>query len=93
MAETPLAEVAEKKAEAKMEADVKVASEPDAVHGVKTLTKSPAVTASTVTGAAIGAMAGGPPGAVIGAVVGYTVEKHRVLGGPVGRLMRMLKRG
>ena len=93
MADTPLAETAEKKAEAKMVADVAVATEHDALHGVKTMIKSPAVTASAVTGAAIGAMAGGPPGALIGAGVGYLVERHRVLGGPVGRLMKFFKRG
>ena len=93
MADSPLAETAETKAEAKMVADVKVASEHDAVHGVKTMIKSPAIVASTVTGAAIGAAAGGPPGALIGAGVGFLVEKHRILGGPAGRLMKFFKRG
>jgi uncharacterized membrane protein (DUF441 family) len=93
MADTPLAETAEKKAEAKMTADVAVATEHDALHGVKTMVKSPAVVASTVAGAAIGAMAGGPPGALIGAGVGFLVEKHKIASGPVGRLMRFFKRG
>jgi len=80
------AKEAEAKADAKAQADHVVATEPHAVHGVKMMFGSPTVIASTVTGAGIGALAGGPPGALVGAVVGNLVERHRVMGGPVGWL-------
>jgi hypothetical protein len=91
MADVPVVEKAVDKAEAKAEADAKVATETHTTHGVRTMIKSPDIVASTITGAGIGALYGGPPGAVIGAGIGYLVERYRVLGGPVGALLRQVR--
>jgi hypothetical protein len=89
-AETTVAQ-AETKADAKVAADQAVASEPHAVHGVRTMIKSPEVVASTLAGAGIGAALGGPPGAAVGAVIGFATEHFRVLGGPVGRVFHAVR--
>lgn len=86
-----IAQQAEAKAESKVEADHKVATEPHAIHGVMTMFKSPAMAASIVTGAGIGALYGGPVGAVVGGVIGGVVERKRILGGPVGILIRKIR--
>lgn len=80
----PLAKQAEAKADAKAEADHKVAIEPHALHAVKMMAGSPTVMGSTLVGAGIGAGLGGPPGALVGAVIGHYVEKYQIAGGPVG---------
>ena len=92
-AQAELAKQAETKVDAKAAADVAVATDPHAIHGVQKTFKSPDVKASAATGALIGAAAGGPPGAVIGGLIGYAVEKYQIAGGPIGKLMGMLKRG
>jgi hypothetical protein len=89
-AETTVAQ-AETKADAKVAADQAVASEPHAVHGVRTMLKSPAIVGSTLAGAGIGAALGGPPGAAVGAVAGFLIERHRIFFGPVGRIYHAIR--
>jgi hypothetical protein len=92
MSDTPdLAAQAQAKAEAKANADHTVATEPHARHGIRMAFGSPTVVASTLTGAGIGAMAGGPPGALVGGVIGNLVERHGIMGGPVGWIWKKVR--
>lgn len=73
------------KAQDKAKADIAVATDPHASHGVVLSVKSPKVLGSTAVGAGIGMAIAGPPGAVLGALVGLAAEKYQIAGGPVGR--------
>jgi hypothetical protein len=86
-----LASQAEDKANAKAEADVRVATVPEALHHVKMAIHAPSVWGSTAAGAAIGAAFGGPPGVPIGALVGFAVERYQIFGGPIGRAFHKLR--
>jgi hypothetical protein len=79
------------KADAKADADHKVASEVHTIHGVRAMVKSPGIVGSTLAGAGIGAAMGGPPGAAVGAVAGFIVERYKILGGPAGKIYHAIR--
>ena len=58
MADINVAEQADKKAEAKVEADHKVATEPHTIHGVRRMLGAPGMIPSIAAGAGIAALAG-----------------------------------
>jgi outer membrane lipoprotein SlyB len=90
-ATTPLAAQAEAKHEAKLIADAKVATLPEALHHIKMEVGSPPVLASTAVGAILGAPLGGPVGSLVGAGIGFLVERYHVASGPVGRAYHWLR--
>ena len=93
MADINVAEQADKKAEAKVEADHKVATEPHTIHGVRRMLGAPGMIASVLAGGALGAVlvGGGWVPVAVGSGIGFLVEKYQVLGGPVGRLARKIR--
>jgi len=92
MTDINVAEQADKKAEAKVEADHKVATEPHTIHGVRRMLGASGMIPSIAAGAGIGALAvGGWPAIVVGSVIGFGIEKYQVLGGPLGRAWRKVR--
>ena len=93
MADINVAEQADKKAEAKVEADHKVATEPHTIHGVRRMLAAPGMIPSILAGTGIAALVttGGWVPLAIGGVIGFGVERFQVLGGPAGRLYRKIR--
>lgn len=87
----PTLDQAVAKAQAKANADVAVATDPHAVHGVNLLPAAPTALGAAATGALAGAAIGGPPGAAVGGLVMYVVEKYQIMGGPVGKIWKHVK--
>lgn len=88
---SPQAAEATAKAVAKNAADATVATDKNAKHGVVYTVKSPKVWASAAAGAGAGAVVAGPPGALAGAIIGGMVQRHNVAGGPIGKLIDVVK--
>ena len=93
MADINVAEQADKKAEAKVEADHKVATEPHTIHGVRRMLGAPGMIPSIAAGAGLAAVlvGGGWVPVAVGSLIGWGVERYQVLGGPVGRLVRKIR--
>jgi hypothetical protein len=92
MADINVAEQADKKAEAKVEADHKVATEPHTIHGVRRMLGAPGMIPSIAAGAGIAALAvGGWPAIAVGSGLGFLAEKFQILGGPFGRAYRKIR--
>ena len=92
MADINVAEQADKKAEAKVEADHKVATEPHTIHGVRRMLGAPGMIPSIAAGAGIAALAvGGGPAIAVGAVAGWALERYQVFSGPFGRFYRKVR--
>ena len=93
MADINVAEQADKKAEAKVEADHKVATEPHTIHGVRRMLGAPGMIPSIAAGAGLAAVlvGGGWVPVAVGSGIGFLVEKYQVLGGPAGRAWRKIR--
>lgn len=93
MADINVAEQADKKAEAKVEADHKVATEPHTIHGVRRMLGAPGMIPSIVAGGALGAVlvGGGWIPVAVGSGLGFLAEKFQILGGPFGRAYRKIR--
>jgi hypothetical protein len=93
MADINVAAQADAKAEAKVEADHKVATEPHTIHGVRRMLGAPGMLPSIAAGGAIGALlvGGGWIPVAVGSGIGFLVEKYQVLGGPAGKAWRKVR--
>ena len=93
MADINVAEQADKKAEAKVEADHKVATEPHTIHGVRRMLGAPGMIPSIAAGAGLAALVttGGWLPLAVGSGIGFLVEKYQLLGGPAGKLWRKVR--
>ena len=93
MADINVAEQADKKAEAKVEADHKVATEPHTIHGVRRMLGAPGMIPSIAAGAGLAAVlvGGGWVPVAVGSLIGFGVERFQVLGGPAGRAWRKIR--
>ena len=93
MADINVADQADKKAEAKVEADHKVATEPHTIHGVRRMLGAPGMIPSIAAGAGLAAVlvGGGWVPVAVGSLIGFGVERFQVLGGPAGKLWRKVR--
>jgi hypothetical protein len=93
MAEINVAEQAAAKADAKVEADHKVATEPHTIHGVRRMLTAPGMVPSILAGGALGAVlvGGGWVPVAVGSAIGFAAERWQILGGPAGKLWRKVR--
>jgi hypothetical protein len=85
-AAAPTLQQAVDKAQAKQAADVKVATDPHAVHAVRVAALAPKTLGSTAAGALIGSAILPGPGTLLGAGAGWLAERYQIGGGPWGKL-------
>jgi hypothetical protein len=93
MADINVAAQADAKAEAKVEADHKVATEPHTIHGVRRMLGAPGMVPSILAGGALGAVlvGGGWVPVAVGSGIGWAIERYQVLSGPFGRAWRKIR--